>query len=211
MWSVFIWNQQWHFPIRIRVHRCVLYSASAYFKTLFAADAIEQDAKEVELNEVHGTILSQLVDYCYTLRVTINVTNAVDLMTAAHLFQLDDVVKQCEIFCATQIAAPNAFDYMVLAKKHALPILRKAACKFVQREFEAVVEGWSFIELSIDEVVEYLGDDNIVVDSEHAVFDAAVKWIEASRNGRRQHYPKLMGALRMSKIDYTVRIWATTR
>lgn len=159
----------------------------------------------MKFREVSGIILSQLVNYCYTLRIRIDVANVMDILAAAHLFQLDNVVAKCETFFSSQIAAPNAFDYLALAENYTLVNLRYAARKYLCREFNAVVEDRSFLELSVNNVIEYLCDDNILVASERVVFNAAMKWIESAREDRRQYYPVLMDTLRTSKIDYPVR------
>lgn len=66
--------------------------------------------------------------------------------------------------------------------------LRNSARKFLHREFKAIV----------------LDDDNLMVESEHDVFNAVTKWTEADQENRREHYPRLMGTVRLSEIEHTV-------
>lgn len=168
---------------------------------------LEKNAKRVKLHDIRGDILSKLVNCCYTLQIALDISYVVDILIAAHLFGLNDVVVKCEKYCQAQIGAPNAFDYLALSQIYSLVNLRHAAHEYTRREFKTMVEHQSFLELSIDRVVEYLEDDSIMVDSEEDIFKAAVDWIDEQRSERRKYYPRLMDTVRMSKIDYQVCIY----
>ena len=57
----------------IGVHRCVLSAVSPYFRSMFAGSLRESFQHErIELKEVDGLIVSQLIDYCYTSRISIS-------------------------------------------------------------------------------------------------------------------------------------------
>lgn len=189
---------------RFFVHRCVLYAASDYFKALFTSNMKEKDKKEIDLHDVSGRILGQLIHYCYTLDITIDQENVEAVLAAANFYGFVDIVAKCEVFCQKNLTAATALSYLALADKFSLVDLHAPAEYYVFRHFMKIVEDASFLHLAADDVSNLLQRNEITVRSEIDIFDAATKWIDADVNERKSHFPMLMEAVRLSNVDEKV-------
>lgn len=167
---------------------------------------IEKDSKEVPLRDVRGAVLSELIDYCYTSKVYVNQQNALECLMAAHRFGLMEAVMQCETFCLDRLSTENAFAFVAIADQYELLQLQAAARAFVCDEFLYMIDDSSLFDLTAVQLATWLRDDQIVVNAEKDIFNAVAKWIDVAPTERRVHYPMLMETLRMSAIDYMVRI-----
>ena len=186
------------------VHRCVLYAASDYFKALFTTDMQERDAKEIVLKDVSGTILNQLIHFCYTLQISIAEDNVEAILAAANFYGINKLVTMCCEFYQNHLEISNALAYLTMAHAYDLVDFREQTEKFVFRRFLEILEDASFIRLTAENLLELLKRNEIAVKSEEDIFNAAVKWIDEDQDGRKQHFPMLMDALRMSQLDEKV-------
>lgn len=191
---------------RISMHRVVIYAASEYFEKLLTTDMKEMNSKEIVLNGVAGIVLEHLIEFCYTQKIKINASNAIDILTAAHLFQFDEVVEICEKFFVDEIDATNALGLHVIADQYSLSILQEAARAFAYNEFLEIIENEEYLRLDVEKVVDFLQSDDIQVHSEEDVYNAIIKWIDGDRDARRLEYAVLMKYLRLSKIDNYVSV-----
>lgn len=94
---IIIDNVSWYYIkfLRIPVHRAVLYAASEYFQAILTTDMEEKTLKEIPLEGVSGVVLGKLIAFCYTQQITINASNAYEILASACLFRLVDVEKIC--------------------------------------------------------------------------------------------------------------------
>lgn len=189
---------------RHQVHRCVLYAASDYFKLMFTAKTKEKDAKEIVLQHIDGDILSQLIDYCYTLEISLTEDNVEAILVAAHLFELTHVVQMCFEFYRKNLTVSNALSCLIMAGTYDKDDLREVAEKYVCRKFILIVEDPSFHQMTAENLSVLLSWNDIIINSEEDVFNAAVKWINANRNEREKYFPMLMKAVRFSLINKKV-------
>lgn len=181
-----------------------MYAASNYFKTMFTADMKEKDAKEIVLQDLEGETLGQLIHYCYTLKISIDDDKVDVILAAAHFYELTQLVTKCQQFYQNNLSASNALSYLTIAETYDLTDFHGIAERFVFRNFMKISEDSSFFEMAADNLAQLLSRSEISVNMEEDVFNAAVKWIEADRNERKQHFPMLMDAVRLSQINKKV-------
>lgn len=63
--------------IRFPVHRNVLHVSSEYFATLFATHS---PSEVLQLQDVDGATLGQLIKFCYTQHITISTENVANIL-----------------------------------------------------------------------------------------------------------------------------------
>lgn len=78
---------------RIPAHRVILFANSRYFEAL-----INEDMKEVAIQEVNGDMLEALISFCFTGKMSINKQNVGDIFAAASFMKMDQIKKLCEEF-----------------------------------------------------------------------------------------------------------------
>lgn len=162
------------------------------------------NAKEIYLDGVSGDALSHIIEYCYSMKLTLDATNVQDILAAAHYFQLEDVVAMCEKFCLQNLDVSNALDLFDYADFYSLNVLRRWAERLVNFKFMTILDSESFLRLTAEQLFKLLSRTKIVVDSEQHIFEAIVKWI-SSGNERAAAYPMLMKAIRLLKINDQVK------
>ncbi|XP_049769353.1 protein maternal effect lethal 26-like [Schistocerca cancellata] len=113
---------------RLAAHRAVLEKRSPVFRSMLGSN----DA-EVNVENVEGAVLRQLLSYAYTLRVPQQVCSvAPQLLAAADTYQLSDLKDACERRAVAELALENAAALGVLALRHSCPRLRQAAVALIK-------------------------------------------------------------------------------
>lgn len=164
----------------------------------------EKNLNEIPLGDVSGPILGDLIDFCYTHQILVDMSNVENYLAAANMFQIVDLVKICENTFSKALDVTNAFKIIAVADHYNLNSLRQAALIFTLEHFSIIVGNEAFYRLDVKRVAEYLGNDDIMVESEEDVFDAVIKWIEHDTEERLAHFGYLLKSVRFSKINTAV-------
>ncbi|OBS83235.1 hypothetical protein A6R68_22772 [Neotoma lepida] len=90
-----------------QVHRLVLAASSPYFAALFAGGMKESSKDVIQILGIEAGIFELLLDFIYTGLVTIAVNNVQELIVAADMLQLTEVVNLCCDFLKGQIDPQN--------------------------------------------------------------------------------------------------------
>lgn len=85
----------------IKAHRIVLSSSSSYFEAMFGNDSFNENReienrRVVKIHSIDYRILKNLIDFIYTGKIEIDQINVQELLAAADMLQLPDVVAGCE-------------------------------------------------------------------------------------------------------------------
>ena len=78
--------------ISLPCHRLILAANSDYFSAMFTGGMLEQNMETVEIQGVEGGALRQLVDYCYTGKLSLQEDSVENITVAACLLQLPAVI-----------------------------------------------------------------------------------------------------------------------
>lgn len=91
-----------------QAHKSVLSASSPYFRAMFSAGLKEQEQKSVEIHLLSGPIFKVLVDFIYSGNVEITSNNVQDLLVAADMLQLAEVIDLSTSFLEREIDVTNA-------------------------------------------------------------------------------------------------------
>ncbi len=83
--------------VRLSAHRALLAAVSPYFRALFYTDFKERDQKVVEIKGVTYESLKAIVQCCYSGELETNAESLPDILAAAHLLQVKEVRKCCDL------------------------------------------------------------------------------------------------------------------
>ncbi|XP_062317950.1 ankyrin repeat and BTB/POZ domain-containing protein 2 isoform X2 [Osmerus eperlanus] len=101
-------------------HRVLLITASDRFKSLLASSGPD-GSKEVEITDVKYSVFQMMMSYLYcggTEALKTNVSDLLELLSAANLFQLGALQRHCELICSRSINLDNAVSIYRTAKAH---------------------------------------------------------------------------------------------
>ncbi|TNN45854.1 Kelch-like protein 21 [Liparis tanakae] len=178
-------------------HRTVLAAASTYFRAMFAGTLKESVMDRVVLHEVSAELLGQLVDFCYTGRVTITQDNVDDLLKTADLFQFPSVKEGCCAFLGQRLDVSNCLEIQDFAEAYACRELATSARRFVLKNIMELAKLTDFNRLPWKRLLEFLSDDKLCVDKEEAVYQIALCWVKADLQRRLHYWPELLQQVRL--------------
>ncbi|KAK7117925.1 hypothetical protein R3I94_023216 [Phoxinus phoxinus] len=104
-------------------HGVLLLTASDRFKTLLALNGSDssQPRKDIEISNIKYNIFQMMMSYLYcggAESLKMGVSELLELLSAASLFQLGALQRHCEILCAQSIDLDNAVNIYQTAKAH---------------------------------------------------------------------------------------------
>ncbi len=162
----------------IPAHKGVLAAATPYFEAMFTGNFDESKARIVEIKEVTFTGLKNVVQSIYTDQIDINAENIADILPAAHLLQMADILRQCRDWMRKHTTKDNCFDFLQLAEKLNIDSVEAAITDFILKNFGAVSEMEGFQQISQQALCRYLSSDLVKTDmNEYSVYKAAKDWI----------------------------------
>ncbi len=113
-----------------KVHRLVLASQSAFFKTRFE-ERWETEDKKVDMSDLTPQVLEAIISYVYTGACTDIDDIALDLFIAADKYQLPTLKAACEHSMLRTLSVDNAVQYLRLASSVSAERLQEQIMKFL--------------------------------------------------------------------------------
>ncbi|XP_061636160.1 kelch-like protein 30 [Phyllopteryx taeniolatus] len=182
-------------------HRGVLALCSAYFGCMFSGDFAESIAARVELQEVDPDILSCLLDFAYTGKLTINQSNVEGLIRTSSRLQFQTVRAVCTRYLQHQIDATNCLGILEFGEIHGCPEVVAKARAFLLENFEAVQLSEEFLLQEKERLVFCLSHEGLQVRCERARVEAVLRWVGHRQEAHLGHMPELLGLCRLELLD----------
>jgi actin-binding protein IPP len=189
----------------IKAHRIVLSSSSSYFAAMFGnSEFNENKEKIVKLVSINSRILRTLVDFIYTGVLEIDQINVQELLAAADMLQLHDVVSGCAQFLCRELHPSNALGILRFAEAHNCKELAESAIGFINCHFPEVSEHEEILEVSQQMMTRLISSELIRVDSEFQVFLVALRWINHEVSIRKRFVFEILGNVRLSLVPVKI-------
>jgi N-acetylneuraminic acid mutarotase len=185
---------------RIPAHRVILASLSPYFRAMFTGEMAESRKKEIVINGVEPSALVSLVDYAYTAFVKLSESNVQSLLAAASALQFDEVRDAASQFLMRHLDAENCLGIKRFAEAHGCKQLHSAAEVYAAHWFSDVCKREEYLSLQLSDVVPFLSNHRLNVESEYVVFKAALSWLDHNRTERTGHLYEVMRCVRFSLL-----------
>lgn len=185
----------------IKAHRIVLSSSSSYFEAMFGNDSFnENKEKIVRLHSLDHKILKKLVDFIYTGKIEIDQVNVQELLAAADMLQLPEVVSGCAQYLCLELHPSNALGILRFAEAHSCRELADSALGFINSHFPEVAEHDEILEVSQQMLQRLISSELIRVDSEYQVFTVAMRWIRHEVSIRKRFVFDVLANVRLSLV-----------
>lgn len=185
-------------------HRGVLALCSTYFRCMFSGDFVESISARVELHDVDPDILSYLLEFAYTGKLTINQSNVEGLICTSSQLQFQTVRAVCSRYLQHQIDATNCLGILEFAEIHGCPEVVAKAWAFLLQNFESVQQGEEFLTLGKDKLTKCLSNDGLQIRSDNTRVEAILKWVGHCRESRLCHLSELLSwcGLPLLSVEY---------
>ncbi|XP_058408233.1 actin-binding protein IPP isoform X2 [Diceros bicornis minor] len=179
-----------------KVHRLVLAASSPYFAALFTGGMKESSKDVVQILGIEAGIFQILLDFIYTGIVNIGVNNVQELIVAADMLQLTEVVNLCCEFLKGQIDPLNCIGIFQFSEQIACHDLLEFTENYIHVHFLEVHSGEEFLALTKDQLVKILRSEELSIEDEYQVFLAAMQWILKDLGKRRKHVVEVLDPIR---------------
>ncbi|GAA6087414.1 kelch-like protein 23 [Tachysurus ichikawai] len=182
-------------------HKALLSARSAYFKVMFTSDMRERSNVIINLPAIDGEIMSALVNYVYTSKVSITQANVQSLLEAADLLQFSSVKAACEEFLIRFLDVDNCLGMHTFAECHVCPVLKSEALRIILSRFEELICQEEFWGLDFKKVVTILSAENVNVWKEETLLEAVVKWVTFDLDSRKENILDLLHCIQPEVDD----------
>ncbi|CAD7092235.1 unnamed protein product [Hermetia illucens] len=177
-------------------HKVVLSAASPYFKAMFTGGLKESEMSRVKLQGVCPTAMRRIIYFMYTGHIRVTEVTVCQLLPAATMFQVPNVIEACCAFLERQLDPTNAIGIANFAEQHGCITLQQKANQFIERHFTQICQEEEFLQLSSFQLISLIRKDELNVQGEREVYNAVLKWVKYDEENR---YPQ------MEHILYAVR------
>ena len=182
---------------RLKAHRIVLCAASPFFYNALNNDMKEKKEGVIRLENTSKIVMEELIDYLYTGHVDVTQHNAFDLLEMADFFVIPSLKDVSSKFIARTLSFSSCLRAYYSALKFHCTELHKEARNFICTHFMSVVELEDFLNLSLEELEEWISSDELIVKGEEDVFQAIVKWLEGKECRERERFFELFRHVRL--------------
>lgn len=186
-----------NFPI----HRVVLCASSPYFEVLLTGGMAESFADKVEIHGIEKEVFSLILDFIYTGAIDVNESNVQQLLPAAKMLQLDDIERTCCDFLLHELDPSNCVGFFLFAESHSCIELETSALEYLHRNFVSSSKHEEFLSLDKQYLLKLIESENLKVDTESNVFEAAMSWILHNLPGRREYLGQILERIRLPLLS----------
>ncbi|XP_013384732.1 kelch-like protein 8 isoform X1 [Lingula anatina] len=175
-----------------KCHRVVLACVSKYFRAMFTSEMAESKQNRVTIQDIDEYAMELLIKFAYTGKVLITVNNVQPMLYAASILQVEAVAIASSDFMKTHMHPTNCIGIRQFAEAHGRSELIKMADKFIQDNFQDVVEVEEFVSMTTEHLELIIASPNIFVESEIQAYEAVMKWLMHDLEHRKQYLARLM-------------------
>ncbi|XP_078257991.1 kelch-like protein 8 isoform X3 [Rhinoraja longicauda] len=161
-------------PKLIPCHKLVLACVIPYFKAMFLSEMAEAKQDLIEIKDFDGNAMDDLVKFAYCSRIKLTVDNVQPLLYAACILQVELVAKAC---C----------EYM---KAHFHPSNCLAVRSFAESHNRVDLMG--------------MADNDLNVEKEKQVYNAAMKWLHSNPQHHAKWLDQVLAQVRLPLLSVDV-------
>ncbi|XP_077479883.1 kelch repeat and BTB domain-containing protein 2 [Stigmatopora argus] len=189
-------------------HKMVLAACSSYFRAMFMGGLSESKQTHVHLRNVDAATLQIIITYAYTGYLDISDSTVEPLYETACFLQVEDALLQCRDYLVKKINQENCVRMLSIGDLFSCSELKQSAKRMVEHKFPTVYRQDAFLQLSHELLVDLLSSDNLNVEKEETVREAAMLWLEYNMEARSQHLSSVLSQIRIDALsEVTQRAW----
>ncbi|CAH1774919.1 unnamed protein product [Owenia fusiformis] len=156
--------------------------SSDYFQAMFNANMLESEANEIRLKDVSYESLYPLIRHLHGEQLIFSTDSMCEILSTACMFQFSDAVKTCVRYVSRNITPINCLKIKELSQSLHLVELFNIATKYSLHFFSDVRNSNAFREFTQEQLVNYLSQETLNIESENEVLSAVLHWVESTEN-----------------------------
>ena len=182
-------------------HKCVLSAASPYFRAMFTNELKEKESNLVELQNMKSTTISDVLQFVYTGKASIDSSNAQDLVMIADYLIIPSLKTKASLFLEGTVNASNCLALESFASQYNCESLKQVSVAYEIENFQGVSRSEDFRALDSEKVKELICQDKIHVSEEEQVYEAVISWVKHDLPSRECLLPELLKCLRLFSMS----------
>lgn len=151
---------------------------------MFTGGLREAEMSRVRLQGVCPAAMSRIIMFMYSGQVRVTEVDVCQLLAAATMFQVANIIEACCNFLERQLDSSNAIGIAEFAEQHGCEPLKQKAVQFIERHFTKVCQEEEFLQLPDDRLVKLIGRDRLNVQGESEVYKAVIDWVRYDVDNR---------------------------
>ncbi|XP_075037717.1 BTB/POZ domain-containing protein 19 isoform X1 [Mixophyes fleayi] len=168
----------------IHAHRCILACRCKVFHIMFShqlktAQSPHQPQVPFVLADMQPDVFLAVIEFVYTNTVTLNSLIALEVLTSAVEYGLDDLRKICVNFISKTLTLNMACEALQAAVTYGQTDLKQRCLAFIEHHTPEIIKTQSFRELSDLGVASILQSDRLNID-EVPLIQAVREWAHVS-------------------------------
>lgn len=179
------------------VHRLALACGCEFFHGMFTSGMKESYQTDTPLcTRFTSTDLGLVISFAYSGVLAGGWDDLFDAAQAALQYQVSGIVELCLDFFQRQLSPESSLDVLSFARAYGLHELENTAESFVLRNFPRVSATPKFLDLPVNQLVDFLSSDALYILNELEAFQGATRWLDTDRAGRMDHAEKVLRCIR---------------
>lgn len=171
-------------------------------RAMFTSQVKESQQPIITLHDVIPEVMSELLEYMYSGEIHVTDDNVQNLYITANLFQLIPLIDLCTDHMIREISLSNCLDLYNFSCYHYNERLKALCGIFVTQNFADICKMEDFSSNIDVEFLEYLiSQDDIDIEREETVYEAAIRWVEHDADTRRQYIGRLFKHVRLPLLE----------
>ncbi|RWS04234.1 kelch-like protein 10 [Dinothrombium tinctorium] len=195
------------------VHKVVLMSIVPYFETIFEYSrfpkiVVEHKGKKLTvdlliLRNISRDILSGIIAFAYSGKITITSSNVEELMMASDMYNITELLQKCIAFCESLIDPTNCVGIYIFSDRINCNQLMITSKNYILNNFQELCErSQEFFDLTSKHFMQNLLEDNMLhVSDELVVWRSLVKWVRHRERDRLNDFHLLCQSVRFGVIS----------
>ncbi|KAL2092680.1 hypothetical protein ACEWY4_012478 [Coilia grayii] len=160
----------------IQAHRILLAASCDYFRGMFAGGLREMQQTEIAVHGVTYVAMTKLLDFIYTSELELDLDNVQEVLSAATLLQVQEVIGFCCDFLFSWLDDDNLLEVEKLADVYGLDELTAKVHAYLLKNVRSLSRLPVYRQLPPDKVFSVLSSDELEVESENEVYEAALHY-----------------------------------
>lgn len=187
-----------------KAHKDILAASSPFFRSLLESGMRESNEHliRIDLEEATVAVMEGVVKYIYTGNVLVTEESGHNFIATADYLLLPGLKKVAGNFTKDTVTIENCvFNYYFAIKYQCLE-LREKSSELIRTNFSVVMETDDFLNLDVNQAMEWVSSNDIIVKDEEDIFKGIVKWVNYNKTERERSFPDLFQEVRLLSLSH---------